>query len=43
MCKRLHEKLGINYAEEVVSTHNLRELAQVVEALPFPIIAGETE
>lgn len=43
MCKRLHEKLGINYAEEVVSTHNLRELAQVVEALPFPIIAGETK
>jgi L-alanine-DL-glutamate epimerase-like enolase superfamily enzyme len=41
--KRLHGELGINYLEEAVSTHNLRELAQVCEALPFPVIAGETE
>jgi L-alanine-DL-glutamate epimerase-like enolase superfamily enzyme len=43
MCKRLHGELGINYVEEVVSTHNLHELAQVSEALPFAVIAGETE
>lgn len=41
--KRLHGELGINYIEEAVSTHNLHELAQVCEALPFPVIAGETE
>jgi L-alanine-DL-glutamate epimerase-like enolase superfamily enzyme len=41
--KRLHGELGVNYLEEAVSTHNLRELAQVAEALPFPVIAGETE
>ncbi len=41
--KRLHGELGINYLEEAVSTHNLHELAQVCEALPFPVIAGETE
>jgi L-alanine-DL-glutamate epimerase-like enolase superfamily enzyme len=41
--RRLHGELGINYIEEAVSTHNLHELAQVCEALPFPIIAGETE
>lgn len=43
MGKRLHGELGINYIEEAVSTHNLHELAQVCEALPFPVIAGETE
>jgi L-alanine-DL-glutamate epimerase-like enolase superfamily enzyme len=41
--RRLHGELGINYIEETVSTHNLRELAQVSEALPFTVIAGETE
>lgn len=41
--KRLHGELGVNYIEEAVSTHNLHELAQVCETLPFPIIAGETE
>jgi L-alanine-DL-glutamate epimerase-like enolase superfamily enzyme len=41
--KRLHGELGVNYIEEAVSTHNLHELAQVCEALPFPVIAGETE
>ena len=41
--KRLHGELGVNYLEETVSTHNLHELAQVCEALPFPVIAGETE
>jgi L-alanine-DL-glutamate epimerase-like enolase superfamily enzyme len=41
--KRLHGELGINYIEETVSTHNLHELAQVCEALPFTVIAGETE
>jgi L-alanine-DL-glutamate epimerase-like enolase superfamily enzyme len=41
--RRLHGELGINYIEEAVSTHNLHELAQVCEALPFPVIAGETE
>jgi galactonate dehydratase len=41
--RRLHGELGINYMEEAVSTHNLHELAQVAEALPFPVIAGETE
>ena len=43
MGKRLHGELGINYLEEAVSTHNLHELAQVCEALPFAVIAGETE
>ncbi len=41
--KRLHGELSINYIEEAVSTHNLHELAQVCEALPFTVIAGETE
>ncbi|MFN0124111.1 MAG: mandelate racemase/muconate lactonizing enzyme family protein [Blastocatellia bacterium] len=41
--RRLHGELGISYIEEAVSTHNLHELAQVCEALPFPVIAGETE
>jgi L-alanine-DL-glutamate epimerase-like enolase superfamily enzyme len=41
--KRLRGELGVNYIEEPVSAHNLHELAQVCEALPFPIIAGETE
>ncbi|MFN0107911.1 MAG: mandelate racemase/muconate lactonizing enzyme family protein [Blastocatellia bacterium] len=41
--KRLHGELGVSYIEEAVSTHNLHELAQVCEALPFPVVAGETE
>ncbi len=41
--KRLHGELGMKYIEETVSTHNLHELAQVSEALPFTVIAGETE
>ncbi|MDQ3686052.1 MAG: twin-arginine translocation signal domain-containing protein [Acidobacteriota bacterium] len=43
MGKRLREELNIIYYEEPVSTQNLHELAQVVEALDFPVIAGEKE
>jgi L-alanine-DL-glutamate epimerase-like enolase superfamily enzyme len=41
--KRLRQEIGVNYYEEPVSTQNLHELAQVVEALDFPVIAGEKE
>jgi len=41
--KRLHGELGVNYLEEPVSTLNLRELAQVSDALDMPIIAGRNE
>jgi L-alanine-DL-glutamate epimerase-like enolase superfamily enzyme len=41
--KRLQQEFGINYLEEPVSTQNLHELAQVCEALSFPVIAGEKE
>ena len=43
MGKRLREELNVLYYEEPVSTQNLRELAQVVEALDCPVIAGEKE
>lgn len=41
--KRLRAELGISYYEEPVSTQNLRELRQVVEAMDIPVIAGEKE
>jgi L-alanine-DL-glutamate epimerase-like enolase superfamily enzyme len=41
--RRLREELNVLYLEEPVSTQNLRELAQVVEALDFPVVAGEKE
>ncbi len=43
MGKRLRGELGVIYFEEPVSTQNLHELAQVVEALDIPVIAGEKE
>ncbi len=41
--KKLRQEIGVNYYEEPVSTQNLHELAQVVEALDIPVIAGEKE
>lgn len=41
--KKLRQEIGVNYYEEPVSTQNLHELAQVVEAMDIPIIAGEKE
>jgi L-alanine-DL-glutamate epimerase-like enolase superfamily enzyme len=43
MGKRLRQEIGVNYYEEPVSTQNLHELAQVCDALDFPVIAGEKE
>lgn len=41
--KRLIGELGLRYIEEPVSTQNLRDLAQVSQALDVPVIAGEKE
>lgn len=41
--RRLRDEAGIVYFEEPVSTLNLPELAQVCEALDFPVIAGVEE